>query len=685
MTRRRLPARLGALLLAIAVGTPGALGLIGTAGVPGLPAGFGAPPIARAAETDLQLVTAARYVVDPVAAVVRVTVDITATNRRAETVTHRFYFDRAFLAVQPGTTGFRVTGPNRPTVRVSARTTSHTMLRIDFGARLTSGQTTTLRLTFDIPDPGGDPERDVRVGDSLVAFPAWAFASTGVAGSTVEVVLPDEYEVTFEAGHLDGPEPVAEGGQRYRSGPIAQPLAFLAYLVATREGAVTESTLLVPIRDDEVEIRLRAWADDPAWAERVGGLFRDGLPVLAEMIGLPWPRTEPLVVAQTLSRSAGGQAGRYDPAAGRMEVAYWAPPGIVLAEAAHTWFNGALLADRWASEGFATRYAIRAAEALGVEAEPPAIDEAEAAAPRLPLNAWTADAPDPAAEAYGYAASYALVERIVERTGEDALRATWERAAAGTAAYADAARPDETPTAEGPPDWRGLLDLLEETSGVPLADLWRTWVVRPEEADQLAARAEAREALARTEALARDWALPPQAREAMRAWRFDAAEQILADARTVIAQRGAVEAAAEAAGLDLPGGIREPFERGQLVEASGVAATQFSAIRVLAGAGAFRPLDPDPLTVVGLLGEDPDADLAAGHAAFAAGDVDTALALALEAQDAWVGAWEEGRRRSIFAVALVAAAALLVATLASRARRATATASTPDDPSAVGG
>jgi hypothetical protein len=664
---RPLPARLGALLLAVTLGAAGTLGLL-PPGIPGLPDGFGAPPVARGAASDLLLVTTARYVVDPAAAVVRVTVDITATNRRPETVTHRFYFDRAFLAVQPGATGFRITGPTRPTVRVSARATTHTTLRIDFGERLTSGRTTTFRLTFDIPDPGGEPDREIRVGDSLVAFAVWAFASEGASGSTVEVVFPDGYEVTFESGELDGPEPSAEGGERYWSGPLAAPLAFFAYLVATREGEVTESTLVVPVGGVDAEIRLRAWADDPAWAERVGGLFRDALPVLAEAIGLPWPRTTPLVVSQTLSRSAGGQAGRYDPAAGRMEVAYWAPSGIVLAEAAHTWFNGALLADRWASEGFATWYALRAAAALGIEAEPPATDDAVEAA-RLPLNAWTADAADPATEAYGYAASYALVERIVERVGEDALRAAWTRAAAGAAAYLDPARPTEVAAADGPPDWRSLLDLLEESSGASLADLWLAWVVRPDEAGQLTARAAARESLARTEALAGDWALPPQAREALRAWQFDAAEQILADARTVIAQRGAVEAAAEAAGLQLPGGIREPFERGDVVGASAIAATQFSAIRVLAGAGAFRPLDPDPLTVIGLLGEDPAVDLAAGHAAFAAGDVDAALELALAAQDAWAGAWEEGRRRAIFAVALLAAAALFVATLAGRARR----------------
>src|SRR5690242_21577593 len=39
------------------------------------------------------------------------------------------------------------------------------------------------RLTFDLQDPGGVPTRDLRVGDSLVSFPVWAFATDGTPRS----------------------------------------------------------------------------------------------------------------------------------------------------------------------------------------------------------------------------------------------------------------------------------------------------------------------------------------------------------------------------------------------------------------------------------------------------------------------------------------------------------------------
>ena len=68
---------------------------------------------------------------------------------------------------------------------------------------------------------------------------------------------------------------------------------------------------------------------------------------------------------EAISRNATGFAGRYNPPAGTIEIAYYADTFVVLHEAAHAWFDGGLLADRWASEGFASWYALQAATAIG--------------------------------------------------------------------------------------------------------------------------------------------------------------------------------------------------------------------------------------------------------------------------------------------------------------------------------
>ena len=218
-----------------------------------------------------------------------------------------------------------------------------------------------------------------------------------------------------------------------------------------------------------------------------------------------------------MSRAAGGYAGLFAPAERRIEVAYWADPLVVLHEAAHGWFNGDLVADRWASEGFASLYAQRAAhEAQGPRHEPEAHGRGEQGrdpAQRLAEHRPTEGGADRPTETYGYAASLALARAIAERAGDDALQRVWAAAQARVGAYqpetpATFGDDGEPETVDGPPDWRGLLDLLETETGKDFTDLWRKWVIRPEEAALLDARADARAAYARTLALAGDWRLP---------------------------------------------------------------------------------------------------------------------------------------------------------------------------------
>ena len=320
---------------------------------------------------------------------------------------------------------------------------------------------------------------------------------------------------------------------------------------AQRPAAYVDRPLSVPLAGQEVDLLLQGWKDDPGWANRTGSLFTDALPVLRRDIGLPWPVEEPLLVHETAGREADALAGVYDAARHRMDVAYWADPGAVIHQAAHGWFNGDLLADRWANEGFATFYALRATAELGQTVCAPADDGRcpgrIVPAQRVGRERWPGTT---AADAYGYAASLELANALADRVGTDDLATVWSDAAAGTGAYqppldagagGGAAVGNPTPEGvSGPPDWRALLDLLEARSGQDLAPLWREVVVRPDEAASLDARAAARASYGRTLALADGWQLPRAIRDALRSWQFDRAESLMADARTVLAQRKAV-------------------------------------------------------------------------------------------------------------------------------------------------
>ena len=331
----------------------------------------------HAATPNLTIVTSARYEVQPEAKRVRVTVDMTLVNHLRDTATKRYYFDKAFLSVLPGTTGYKLTwaGSGTPRARVSKQTATYTLLQLDLGARLFSGKSAKYRLVFDIVDKGGASSRDVRIGASLVSFPVWAFATDSTSGSTVQVSFPKGFEVQVESGDMPAPTKTADGRVVLSTGKLAKPLTFFAYLVGDRAAEKVTQTLTVTVGDDPVALTIEGWPDDAAWSKRVGGLVSRALPVLSTQIGLGWPRDGGLVVREAVSRSTGGYAGLFDPTGGEVEVAYYADDGVVLHEAAHAWFNGALLTDRWANEAFASYYGLEAAGALKVKASAEALTD----------------------------------------------------------------------------------------------------------------------------------------------------------------------------------------------------------------------------------------------------------------------------------------------------------------------
>lgn len=652
--RAALPGRLVAVLAA----------LLALAAVLGIPAAT-----VRGATPDLTLVTAARYEVRPSESKVAISIDITATNRLQDTVTRQYTFDRAYLAVMPGTSAFRITGSlGTAKATIESRLATYWLLRIDFGSRLAAGKTATFTLSMDLKDPGGLPTRSLRISPTLVTFPVWAYGTTETPGSSVAVTFPADYQVEFEAGKLTGPRTQPDGSRTWSATGIANALAFFAYVVADKPGSYAETTRTVDLPGTPAVLQLRAWPDDPGWATRVGGLFERGLPVLSEQIGLPWPRTTPLVVQEAVSRSSGGYAGLFDAAAGKVEVAYYAGSLVVLHEAAHAWFNGQLLADRWANEAFASWYALSAAavlkETVTADALTPALR-----AKAIPLNAWGAVGETPADnEAYAYAAALELARLTAERAGAEGLKSAWAAAASGEAAYQPTMGAAER--VDGPPDWRGLLDLLERPAGAAYADLWLAWVTRPEDVPLLETRRGARVEYAAVVAAAGDWQLPRSIRDAMRAWQFEAATSQLAATRSVLEQRARIAEEAAPLRLTTPITLRTLFEQnGSLDGAIQEAAAERSAISAVAAAVASRPPAPDFVETVGLLGTTPEADLEAARTAFATGRLAETEAAAGRARLAWLSAPEFGRTRLTSAALLLLAALILIGIWVARRRR----------------
>ena len=618
--------RLAGLLLAVVAAT----GLLAT------PAGV---TEVRAATPDLTIVTNARYDVQPAQHRVHVTLDMVLANHLKDTTTRRFYFDKALLQVLPGVSGLKLTGPSgAPRATVSKAAATYTLLQLDLGQRLYSGNSASYRLVFDLVDKGGAATRDLRVGGSLISFPVWAFATDATPGSTVRVVFPAGYQVEVQTGEIPPPTTAADGTVSFQTPKLDKPLTFFAYLVADRPAAYVERTRVATVGTTPVRLSIQGWADDMAWSDRVGGLVARALPLLSKQIGLPWPRQGVLTVHETISRTTGGYAGLFDPALSKIDVAYDASDYVVLHESAHGWFNGALLTDRWANEAWASYYGFEVAGALKVKTTgEPLTPVLEAA--KIPLNAWGAIGnEEPTTEDYAYAASLALARAIAARAGPDGLRLVWADAANRVGAYqppvhvassaSGAAAPE---TVEGAPDWRGLLDLLEANTDATFDDLWRTG----------------------------DWQLPQAVRDAMRAWRFEQATTLLDDAAAVLDQRATIATGAVASGLTVPASLQAAFESPDgFASAKLQAATETEAIHRYDAAVAARPATTDLLQAVGLWGTTPAADLDQARARFASGDLAGSASAASSAASAWIGAEDVGRGRLV-SLGLLALAAVL--------------------------
>src|SRR5262245_13280963 len=100
-----------------------------------------APPAAAAATPPLTLVADARYDVLPDEHRVAVGVDVRATNHLKDTASNRYFFEQAYLAVQPGATNFKLASKGlRPKVSVIAYEPTHTLLLLRFGTRIAAGK-----------------------------------------------------------------------------------------------------------------------------------------------------------------------------------------------------------------------------------------------------------------------------------------------------------------------------------------------------------------------------------------------------------------------------------------------------------------------------------------------------------------------------------------------------------------
>ena len=572
----------------------------------------------------LVTVTDATYLVQPELARVHVTIDAVSTSYEADTPEGQIYYSGLAISVPPGVSNVAVTSGGFPLGSSASATTDETRIEIEFGTSVFYGQSYGYRITFDMVDPGGTADRDFRIGHSVAAFPVWAFGSDGASGNGVVVLLPPTFTPSVYGGPLS--ETIQGDGSVRLAADVSDASTWFAYVTAERPGLFTSIPFTLTVGEAEASVIIRAWDDDPEWAARTQDLLTDGLPALAELIGLPWAVFGDLKVEESANR-LGDYAGIYNKTTEKINVRYDADATVTLHEAAHIWFNADLFRDRWIGEAWAEFYAVHSAEAIGVTGKTFSLTD-DLLAAQIPLNDWAGIGREGAdVEAFAYAASYHLAGLIFDRTDFDGLRAVWRAANDAEMAYQPvhangAPRTGVAITQQG---WQRLLDLLEERTGTAYDDLWSTWVVNDAQELQLTERTETRELYFEGVAAAGDWELPELIRYDLSSWQFDDVVAELEMADRVLATADAIADLAGDLELTPPDQLQAAFEgNGGLDAALDEGESELTSGEAIEEATTALAADPGFVAWVGLLFSDPSLELDAARDAWEAGDSEAA-------------------------------------------------------------
>ena len=601
------------------------------------PLGLGPAP-ALGAEYTMQ--TAARYVVEPDARRALVSVEVTFTNTTPDPAGQFSLFPAVELAIHDTATevaasddegDLGVDVATRDDVNV-ATVTLRDPLRFEEAA--------TFTLTYTLPD-GPDPQ--LRIRPSIVVLPVWSFGTSG----TVSVELPAAYTVRADGDPLTARR--AGDASILESGAIGDPTQWLALISADRETSYETLRATADLASGSLAIEVRAFADDVAWGEAARDLLVRALPVLERWIGIGDTPQGPLVVIESPPNGAAEAPPSIEP---EIRVGFDEPPFTLLHQAAHLWINDALLADRWSREGLASYMAGTVAKELEVAAPyDPIKRRDEQAAVAVPLATWQ----DTAADGFGYPASWAFFSELAADVGTAPITEALSRIASGRGAYDDRLTTVEAADPE-PAGTRQLLDQLELTSGADLAPRFVAAVLGTGAQPEIDARAAARTAYAALAAKAGEWGTSAPVRAAMEDWRFGEAGDEISAASSWLADRDALLADIDAAGLSVPSRLRDRYEQsGGGSEAQDELEAERAVVEAYRSAIDAASAERSFLGRVGLAGGTaPDESLATANDLFGEGDLRGASDAIAAARERLDSADTAGLLRLLSALAAIA-------------------------------
>lgn len=598
-----------------------ALGLSGLGSLAVLPTASASP------DDGLSETTVTRYEVDGEGPV-EVTVTATLVNEKPDSGNYYYFWNSYGVLVPEGADDVVATSQG-DTLPVSLEPTedpeqSHAV--VSFSA-LMYGQEREIVWTYTIP---GDPIRSdsyTRVGPGYATFAVVASGDTDQV--TIEIVTPTA--MTFDST-WDGFSSSEDGDLRtHRSTESQDEYGASAYVSVRDPDQADTSDVTV----GETTLTLSSFPGDDEWRDFVAEQVSAGLPMLEATIGQSWPGGVE-VIREDVSPEVLGYAW-FDPGRGEIVVPEDLDAALLMHELSHAWLNDTTFEGRWLYEGLSEFVGQRiAAETAGEQTGFEAPDRGDPDA--VALTAWEevnlADGYDDA-DTYGYAASYAAVTALLGEVDDDALAGVISAAYEGESAYAG---PDGDDVGSGRTDWRRFLDLLEIRAGVPEADdVYRTWVLDADEQELLDARSPARESYVAIDEADGDWLPPLGLRTAMTEWAFEDASAISValglegaalSSGALASTAGAVQDAADGAGLPVPNSVQQRYEEaGSAEEYAALASFLPQAVEVVGSVGEASEAAADDGNPFGELGQlllSVDESAADSRELLADGDLDAA-------------------------------------------------------------
>lgn len=550
--------------------------------------------------------SASTFVVDPAAEVVRVSTEMTVTNELGQA---NYYFHTYYAPVLIGSVNHRAVRSDGQSLRVSIEASDvpeagFSYAVVSLRPNLFQGQSQTFRLDYELPFQPPRAPGWMRGNDAVVTFPAFTGGDPGLG--RLEVRVPDDYEVEVGGEELEREE--ADGQVVLTADPVADPDMFMSMVVATRDDKMLSHDAEAAGRP----ITLRAWPNDAQWVDYMAEQLDATMPVLEELVGLPWPDDgRDLEMIESSTPAAHGYGGWYDPNDNTITLGDEFDPMLIAHELSHVWFNDSLFGGRWINEGLADELAQTTMQKLQLPAAP-AVAPNRSGPGSLALNDWTEtwsfEDVDGLTEDYAYPASWYVLDQLAAEIGEDGLRKVIGVAADHEIAYAG--DPDRE-SVEGVADWRVLLDLLENEAGSTKArDLFTRYVLTEQQVPLLADRQAAREAYAALAERSDGWTPPLALRREMATWAFDDATEAVAQADEVLALRADIEATLE--GLDVGRlGLEDSYESAASMSDLGdEAQSTLDAARAYRDAAAHHDdVSGNVLARIGLVGSDTGAKL----------------------------------------------------------------------------